>query len=113
MEDRDQVALYEEVARLTDKMLSAARQADWDGLTELEAGCAQCVEKLKGCPAAGMISAEVRSQKVALLKTILANDREIRQLASPWMAQLNHLLGTANRQCKRARSYGPASNREG
>lgn len=34
------LGLYEEVARLTGNMLSAAHQSDWDRLIELEAGCA-------------------------------------------------------------------------
>ena len=36
--ERDIVALYREVERLTGNMLSAAHQSDWDRLVELEAG---------------------------------------------------------------------------
>ena len=102
----DAVALYQEVAQITSKMLSAAHQHDWDRLTELEAGCANCVEQLKGCAATQTLSAEARQQKVALLKTILANDRQIRQLTEPWMQRVSELLGTASVACKLARTYG-------
>lgn len=102
----DTVALYEEVAQITSKMLSAAYQHDWDRLTELEAGCAHCVERLKGCAAAETLSAEARQQKIVLLKTILANDRQIRQLTEPWMQRISKLLGTASKECKLARTYG-------
>lgn len=104
-DNKDTVALYEEVAQITGKMLSAAHQSDWDRLTELEAGCAQCVERIKGCAAAEPISAKARQQKIALLKTILANDRQIRQLTEPWMQRFSELLGAAKVECKLARTY--------
>ncbi len=47
--EHDIVALYREVERLTGNMLSAAHQQDWDQLVALEAGCARCVESIKGC----------------------------------------------------------------
>lgn len=105
-DNENTVALYEEVAQITGKMLSAAHQHDWDRLTELEAGCANCVERLKGCAASETLSAEARQQKIALLKTILANDRQIRQLTEPWMQRVSELLGTASVACKLARTYG-------
>ena len=107
-DEHDAVALYEKVARLTSEMLSAAHRNDWDQLTELEAGCANCVEKIKGCSAAAPLSAEASRQKVAHLKTILKNDREIRQLTQPWMEKLTLLLGNANAECKLARAYRSA-----
>lgn len=104
-DNKDTVALYEEVARITGKMLSAAHQSDWDRLTELEVGCANCVERLKGCAAAEPLSSEARQKKVALLKTILNNDRQIRQITEPWMQKISALLVTANVECKLARTY--------
>lgn len=101
----DIVALYEEVARITDNMLSAAHRQDWEQLVALEAGCAHCVESLKGCPVPGRLSDEAREQKVSLLKTILANDREIRNLADPWMQRMSQLLESASAQCRLNRSY--------
>lgn len=110
MEKKDILALYEEVAHLTGKMLTAAHQSDWDRLTELEAGCANCMEKLKGCATEEKLTAEARQQKIALIKTILANDREIRHLTEPWMQKLSVLLGSANAACKLARVYGKAAD---
>ncbi len=102
---RDVVALYEEVARLTGRMLSAAHQADWDRLIELEAGCARCIESIRGCPVPARLSEEARQQKIALLMRILSDDREIRKLTAPWMENVSKLLGTANTQCQVARTY--------
>ncbi len=102
---RDVLALYQEVARLTDGMLSAAHQADWDKLVELENGCASCIEALKGCPVPIKLSEEARQQKVEILRHILSTDREIRKLADPWMQSLASLLDSANTRCKVVKTY--------
>lgn len=102
----DVVALYEEVARITGNMLSAAHQQNWEQLVALEAGCANCIASLKGCTVPAMLSEEARLQKVSLIKTILANDREIRKLTDPWMQHVAHLLESAHAQCRVNKRYG-------
>ncbi len=101
----DMLELYEEVARLTGNMLSAAHQSDWERLIELEAGCANCIESIKGCSVPSQLSDQARQQKAELLRTILSNDREIRKLTTPWMESVSRLLGSANVQCRVARAY--------
>lgn len=91
------ISLYEEVAKITSNMLSAAHQNDWDKLTELENGCANCVEKLQGYAMAESLNSADRCRKIALLKTILANDRQIRQLTEPWIHRIGELLGSDTR----------------
>ncbi len=101
----DVLALYQEVEKLTGSMLSAAHRADWDKLVELEAGCADCIESLKGCNVPAQLSEEARREKIELLKRILSNDREIRQLTEPWMKSLGKLLESANARCQVAKTY--------
>ncbi len=101
----DVLALYQEVERLTGSMLSAAHRADWDKLVELEAGCANCIESLRGCSVPAQLTEEARREKVELLKRILSNDREIRQLTEPWMKSLGKLLDSANARCQVAKTY--------
>ncbi len=107
--ERDIVALYREVERLTGNMLSAAHQQDWERLIELEAGCASCIDSIKGCTVPGKLSEEARLQKVGLLKSILDHDREIRKLADPWMQRISQLLDSANAECRVRRSYGSSA----
>ncbi len=102
----DVLALYREVERLTGSMLSAAHRADWDRLVELEAGCASCVKALQGCGVPEQLSAEAKQQKVELLRRILANDREIRQLTEPWMKNLAKYLEVSDTRCEVAKAYG-------
>lgn len=102
----DVLALYAEVERLTGSMLSAAHRADWDRLVELEAGCANCVRALQGCAVPEQLSADARKQKADLLRRILANDREIRQLTEPWMKSLAKYLEASDTRCEVAKAYG-------
>ncbi len=103
---RDVLALYEEIERLTGSMLGAAHRADWERLVELEAGCAICIESIKGCPVPAQLSDELRQQKVELLKRILSNDREIRKLTEPWMKNLGKLIDAADARCQVNKAYG-------
>lgn len=103
---QDVLALYQEVERLTGSMLSAAHRADWDKLVELEAGCADCIESIRGCNIPAQLSEDARREKVELIKRILSNDREIRQLTDPWMKRLGQLLESAKAGCQVAKTYG-------
>lgn len=89
----DMIALYEEIARLTGRMLTAAQQHDWDQLNRLELGCASCIDRLAGCGSAPRVSHEIRQQKIALLHRILSNDRKTRELTEPWMRSIARLTG--------------------
>jgi flagellar protein FliT len=87
------IALYEAVAQVTGQMLLAAREQDWEKLSVLERDCAVYVEKLRLIAADAALSDEDRLRKVNSIKRILADDREIRNLVSPWMIKLNGMLG--------------------
>ncbi len=104
------VALYQEMANITGSMLSAAHEQNWNRLIALEAGCAKCIESLKGCPVPARLSEAARLQKMSLLKIILANDREIRNLTDPWMQRIAHLLENANAQSSVNTRYGSDDN---
>jgi flagellar protein FliT len=80
------LSMYENIAGLSNQMAAAARMGDWDGLSKLEARCATEARAVTtGVPA---LSGAPRMRKIDLLKQILANDREIRDIADPWMNQV-------------------------
>lgn len=106
MEYQNTIALYEDVAQLTKQMLSAARQQDWDKLTELEIRCAEHVAHLKAIKEDSPLPREGRERKVASIKSILEDDRQIRDLVSPWMARLNLLINSHKTGIKVTRAYG-------
>lgn len=95
----DMIGLYEEVALITGRMLSAAQQRDWDELSRLERGCARCVERLSHCADAPRLTDEIRRQKISLLRRILANDRETQALTEPWTRSITPW--TTQTACKR------------
>jgi flagellar protein FliT len=77
------LSMYENIAGLSNQMVAAARIGDWDGLSDLEGQCASESRAVAtGVPA---LSGAPRLRKIDLLKQILANDREVRDVTDPWM----------------------------
>ncbi|HCY64608.1 MAG TPA: flagellar protein FliT [Oxalobacteraceae bacterium] len=106
MNSQEVISLYETVATITGQMLIAARNGDWDELAALESRCASHVETLRsGEPPIALIG-EVRERKVKIIKKILADDREIRNLTEPWMGQLSRLINSTGTERKLSQAYG-------
>jgi flagellar protein FliT len=103
--DHAHLTMYENVAEITGEMAAAARGCDWDRLAELEANCArQMAFLMRVTPPE--LTAEDRQRKVGIIRQILQHDREIRDLAVPWMQQLTSLIGSARNERKLAGAYG-------
>lgn len=106
MNSNEVISLYETVAVITDQMLAAAREGDWDRLVELETRCASHVETLRQGEAPVPLTGESRLRKVQIINKILADDREIRNLTEPWMAQLSRMMNSAGTERKLSQAYG-------
>ena len=106
MDSQQVIALFEEVGELTGEMLAAARAADWDRVTVLESACASHIDSLRREPAAVALPDACRKRKIALIQQILANDRAIRDLVSPWMAELSRRLNSTGAERKLQHAYG-------
>lgn len=102
------LSLYETVAELTEKMLSAARVGDWDRLASLESDCAGQIQILRDGDKPQPLTGEVRARKVKIIRKILADDREIRDLTEPWMAKLSSLISNSGNERKLNQAYGGA-----
>lgn len=97
---------YELLAKVMREMLGAARQQDWDRVTELETFYTVQVEQLK-VQEQGMVLLEAdKARKLSIIKSILADDCEIRALLDPWMARLSKLMHGSRMEAKLNRSYG-------
>ncbi|MBD8531553.1 flagellar protein FliT [Massilia sp. CFBP 13647] len=93
MKPQDLLAMYESIATITSKMVSAANARDLDTLESLRE---QCGAQLSA--AAGGVSAlegAQRLRKIELLKQIMANDRAVREITEPWHAKLEQLARAA------------------
>lgn len=91
MTSNEVLSMYENIAGLTNQMVLAARSSDWNGLSKLEG---QCASEARGLSASAMpaLSGTPRMRKIDLLKQILANDREIRNVTEPWMVKLSNVM---------------------
>lgn len=92
MSNENVCSLYESVAEVTSQMLKAAQGQNWDALSELEVSCADYVEQIRDFDEVEPSAGEAYKRKLASIKLILANDREIRNLMAPWMMKLNNML---------------------
>lgn len=106
MNEQEIIYLYENVASITDLMLASARAGDWDNLAELESRYASQINILKTSEPPTPLSGENRNRKVAIIKKILADDREIRNLTEPWMEKLSQLINSSGTERKLNRVYG-------
>ena len=105
MTSEDIVEVYETMAVITDQMLRAANDNDWDRLALLEQQCALHVHQLKEQEPQPLAGAE-RVKKVDAIRRMLAADRQIRDLTAPWMARLSSLISNTSTERRVARAYG-------
>lgn len=99
------IDIYETVSELTGEMLSAARSRDWEKLVELESRCAGHVRTLQQNEAALALDGASRDRKVSLIQKILADDRAIRDLTTPWLAELSALISSTGNERKLNSAY--------
>ena len=83
---------YEAIERASQDMLEAARTGDWDHVVKLEGACAVLISQLKHAAKEQPLPSSAGQLKSRIMQRILMNDAEIRQLAEPWLEQLDQLL---------------------
>jgi flagellar protein FliT len=105
MNTQEVVSLYEAIAVVTEQMVSAARSANWKQLVLLERICAQHIETIKSNEREAAHGA-LRDRKVKIIQKILADDREIRNITEPWIANLSVQIGSIHAKRKLANAYG-------
>ncbi|NML63183.1 flagellar protein FliT [Massilia sp. RP-1-19] len=106
MTSQEVLSMYESMVGLTEQMVAAASSSDWDRLVDLETRCAGCVEALRQNEAQIALNADSRLRKVEYIKRLLADDRKIRDLTMPWMAQLSAMISNTGTQRRLSSTYG-------
>lgn len=84
---------YKAIEGASRQMLEAAQMEDWDAVVRLEGVCAVLIEQLRSESRKQDLPAEARAEKQRIMLSILRHDAEIRQLAEPWLADIDHMLG--------------------
>lgn len=107
MSNEEMIRTYENILAVTAQMLEAARAADWDLLVNREQECRQLVESLMNAGNENNIVLEpqVHKRKVEIIRKVLADDAEIRNLTEPWMQRLQHLLTSVGHERKLHAAY--------
>ncbi len=83
---------YEAIERASQDMLAAARCGNWNEVLKLEGACALLISQLKHSAGQKPLGADEAQFKSRIMQRILINDAEIRQLAEPWLDNLDDLL---------------------
>jgi flagellar protein FliT len=83
---------YEAIEKASTDMLEAARAGNWDHVVKLEGACALLISQLKNAAASESLGVEEAQLKSRIMQRILVNDAEIRQLAEPWLEDLDNML---------------------
>ena len=83
---------YEAIEKASSDMLEAARTGNWDHVVKLEGACALLISQLKHAAAKQALGAEEAQLTSRIMQRILVNDAEIRQLAEPWLEDLDNLM---------------------
>ena len=83
---------YEAIEQASLDMLNAARSGRWDEVVRLEGACALLISVLKRSASSETLDREQARVKSKIMQRILTHDAEIRQLAEPWLEDLDNVL---------------------
>jgi flagellar protein FliT len=105
MTSHEMLATYESLSELTGTMLSAAREGEWDRLAALEQHCRGYVGSLMQAAPVPLNENEQRA-RIAIIRTILQNDAEIRALTEPRLHELQRRLQRTRTGQRGVEAYG-------
>ncbi len=89
-------SLYEAVTEISNEMLLAVRQGDWETLAALEDLCQKHIDQIAVRGNQLPLNQDQQKIKVECLMQILSNDKEIRNIHEPWMSRLSYLMTPAS-----------------
>jgi flagellar protein FliT len=105
MNSQEMLTTYESLSELTDTMLDAARQGEWEELAALEQRCRGHVGSLMQAAPLPLNENEQRA-KVTIIRAILKNDAQIRALTEPRLHELQQRLHMTRTGQRGVDAYG-------
>ena len=100
--------IVERYTRMTDasaRMLVAARANDWDAVCEAEKECAALIAELRTMGDLSPRDPQIRQEKMRLMRQVLADDAQIRNLSQPWLNKLDAILRAPHTAARLNRVY--------
>lgn len=92
MEAADMISAYESLAQMTQEMLAAVQQRDWDAFSELEIRQGQLMLTIQQMDTMQLVDPGVLARKKVLLEDLLETQRRITDLLIPWRSTMAALL---------------------
>ncbi|MEJ7930050.1 flagellar protein FliT [Ramlibacter sp. AN1015] len=89
---------YQTLEDASRAMLTAARMGNWDTVCRLEDACRVVIARLRRMREAQPLSDDEQTERMRVLRAIIANDAEIRRIAEP------DVIRVAGRPCSVPRS---------
>ena len=92
------LAAYQQVLELSQGMLRLASEGSWDELIKKEMEYVRAVQQLARSSETASLSSQTLEQLRPVLRHILDNESEVRNLLQARMAELSTLVGQSSRQ---------------
>ena len=105
MEGDHILAIYEDMSRITGRMVKAARDENWEQLVTLERECGARFQALLASEDGQPRNGEYQRRKSALIRRVLDDDAQIRDIVDPWLARIRTLLGNTHQQKRLSQVY--------
>ncbi|WP_148254130.1 flagellar protein FliT [Aidingimonas lacisalsi] len=105
------LSVYESLLERSSRMLTQAREEDWEALIEEESQYVIDIERVSRLEGQEALNGEQQARKESLLEQILEQDMEIRRRLLNRRDELGELIGTARRQRDLHRAYRSADRR--
>ncbi|HYF60010.1 MAG TPA: flagellar protein FliT [Burkholderiaceae bacterium] len=86
------IGLYLSVEETSRRMLTAARDSDWDRVGALQEECGALIDEVRRLGARVALSREEQRTKLRIVRQIVQNEAQIRRLAYPWSERYEHLV---------------------
>ena len=106
MTSQEVLSVYEAMLLITGQMVLASQHSDWDQLIALEQRCAAHVQHLKLSEPPLALQGEKRAKKIEIIRKMLDDDRKIRDLTMPRVAQLSALMHSVGAERRLVNAYG-------
>jgi flagellar protein FliT len=101
---------YEQIATLTERMLTQARTGQWGELPAQETMYTGMVDHLKVIEPLETLHEEQVARKNQLLSRIISNQAEISGLVMPQLAHLGEVLKSLEQQDSLQKAYGQVAD---
>ncbi len=110
MDGAQVISMYKAILAITNRMLTAAQNSQWDELVSLEQECKQLTKALTKGESDTILDNELLQKKISIIHQILDDDAQIRAITEPWMNRLQEMLN-ANKQARNLQhAYKTISN---